>query len=144
MKASHALGSPKLNKQHIRELPPSSSTRINFHSWPGDTPSILPLSRNRATHLIIPASLSSRQSSQLVTRPLSASTFAPIARNRMHSWIQFVTTSTMDTPGTALVLHYDQKRYLVGNVHEGACRASVELGAKMSKLSEVFMTGKTN
>lgn len=50
----------------------------------------------------------------------------------------------MDTPGTALVLHYDQKRYLVGNVHEGACRATVELGAKMSKLSEVFMTGKTD
>lgn len=62
----------------------------------------------------------------------------------MHSWIQFVTTPTVDTPGTALILHYDQKRYLVGNVHEGACRASVELGAKMSKLSEVFMTGKTD
>lgn len=144
MKASHALGSLKLNKQHTRKLPPSSTTRIKFHSWPGDTPSILPLSRNRATHLILPAFLSSRQSSQLITRPLSTSTFAPIARNRMHSWIQFVTTPTVDTPGTALVLHYDQKRYLVGNVHEGACRASVELGAKMSKLSEVFMTGKTD
>lgn len=142
MKASHALGSLKPNKQHIRELPPSSTTRIKSHSWPGD---ILPLSRNRARHLILPASLSSSpQSSQLITRPLSASTFAPIARNRMHSWIQFVTTPTVDTSGTALVLHYDQKRYLVGNVHEGACRASVELGAKMSKLSEVFMTGKTD
>ena len=144
MQVSHALGSLKLNKQHIRELTLSSTTRIKFHSWPGDAPSILSLSRNRATHLILPASLSSRQSGQLITRPLSASTFAPIARNRMHSWIQFVTTPTVDTPGTALVLHYDQKRYLVGNVHEGACRASVELGAKMSKLSEVFMTGKTD
>lgn len=152
MKAAHALRSLKLNKQHIRELPPSSTTLIKSHSWQGDTSNILPISRNRATHLSFQATVyrlsaslsSSPRSSQLITRPLSASTFAPIARNRMHSWIQFVTTPTVDTPGTALVLHYDQKRYLVGNIHEGACRASVELGAKMSKLSEVFMTGKTD
>lgn len=149
MKAPHALGSLKLNKQQIHELPLPSTTLIKSHFWQGVIPSILPISRNRATHSCFQAAVyllptSSSQSSQLITRPLSASAFAPIARNRMHSWIQFVTTPTVDTPGTALVLHYDQKRYLIGNVHEGACRATVELGAKMSKLSEVFMTGKTD
>lgn len=143
MKVSHALGSLKINKQHICELSPSSATLVKSHSWQGHTPSILPISRNRATHLSFKVTLH-LLSAQLITRPLSASTFAPVARNRMHSWIQFVTTPTVDTPGTALVLHYDQKRYLIGNIHEGACRASVELGAKMSKLSEVFMTGKTD
>lgn len=143
MKVSHALGSLKINKQHICELSPSSTTLIKSLSWQGHTTSILPISRNRATHLRFKVTLH-LLSAQPITRPLSASTFAPVARNRMHSWIQFITTPTVDTPGTALILHFDQKRYLVGNVHEGACRASVELGAKMSKLSEVFMTGKTD
>lgn len=143
MKVSHALGSLKINKQHICELSSSSTTVIKSHSCQGHTPSILPISRNRATHLSFKITLYLLPA-QLITRPLSASNFAPVARNRMHSWIQFVTTPTVDTPGTALILHYDQKRYLIGNVHEGACRASVELGAKMSKLSEVFMTGKTD
>lgn len=143
MKVSYALGSHRIIKQHIRELSLSITTLIKSHSWQGYTPSIPPISRNKATHLSFPVTVYPL-SSQLITRPLSASTFAPVARNRMHSWIQFVTTPTVDTPGTALVLHYDQKRYLVGNIHEGACRASIELGAKMSKLSEVFMTGKTD
>lgn len=65
------------------------------------------------------------------------------ARN-MHSWIQFITTPTADTPGTALILHFDSKRYIIGNVHEGVNRAAIEMGIKLAKVSEIFMTGKTD
>ena len=61
----------------------------------------------------------------------------------MKSFIQFLTTPTVDTPGTALILHFDDKRYLIGNLHEGAQRASMERGAKLVKVSDIFLTGKT-
>lgn len=38
---------------------------------------------------------------------------------KMRSYIQFLTTPTADTSGTCLLLHFDDKRYLVGNIHEG-------------------------
>ena len=62
---------------------------------------------------------------------------------KMHSWVQFITTPTSDTPGTALILHFDNRRYLLGNVHEGTQRACIERGTKLLKISDVFLTGKT-
>lgn len=61
----------------------------------------------------------------------------------MHAWIQFITTPTADTPGTALLLHFDRKRYIVGNIHEGLTRACIQMGVKLTRVSEVFITGKT-
>ena len=61
----------------------------------------------------------------------------------MKSYIQFLTTPTVDTPGTALVLHFDEKRYLIGNIHEGLQRAGVESGLKFTKVTDIFLTGKT-
>ncbi|KAL9121053.1 MAG: hypothetical protein Q9187_002397, partial [Circinaria calcarea] len=61
----------------------------------------------------------------------------------MKSFIQFLTTPTVDTPGTALILHFDDKRYLIGNIHEGAQRACIEPGTKLVKVSDIFLTGKT-
>ena len=66
-----------------------------------------------------------------------------IAARKMQSYIQFITTPTADTPGTALLLHFDDKRYLVGNVHEGTQRACIQRGQKLSKVSDIFLTGKT-
>lgn len=66
-----------------------------------------------------------------------------VRTGRMHSWIQFLTTPTADTPGTALLLHFDQHRYVIGNIHEGLARASMEMGAKLVKVSNIFVTGKT-
>lgn len=59
----------------------------------------------------------------------------------MRSYIQFVTTPTFDTPGTTLVLHFDNKRYIIGHVAEGTQRAFLERGVKLLKTSDIFVTG---
>ncbi|KAI9721799.1 MAG: hypothetical protein M1812_002134 [Candelaria pacifica] len=61
----------------------------------------------------------------------------------MHSYVQFITTPTADTPGTTLLLHFDNKRYYIGNVAEGTQRAGIQRGVRLSKLSDVFITGRT-
>lgn len=67
----------------------------------------------------------------------------PGSDNKMHSYIQFITTPTSDTPGTALFLHFDDKRYIIGNIHEGLQRASLQIGAKLFRSKDFFLTGKT-
>lgn len=62
---------------------------------------------------------------------------------RMKAYLEFVTTPTADTPGTALILHFDDKRYLIGNVHEGTSRACMQRGMRLLKVSDIFVTGKT-
>ena len=62
---------------------------------------------------------------------------------KMRSYVQFLTTPTADTPGTCLMLHFDNKRYLIGNIHEGTQRTSIQRGIKLIRVSEVFLTGKT-
>lgn len=68
---------------------------------------------------------------------------AGTALRKMRSFFQFVTTPTADTSGTSLVLHFDNKRYLVGNIAEGTQRASVEQKVRLLKTSEIFLTGDT-
>lgn len=63
--------------------------------------------------------------------------------NNMKSQIQILTTPTADTPGTALLLHFDQKRYLIGNITEGTQRACQQLGTRLLKTSEIFLTGRS-
>ncbi|KAL8999876.1 MAG: hypothetical protein Q9169_001417 [Polycauliona sp. 2 TL-2023] len=61
----------------------------------------------------------------------------------MHSYIQLLSTPTADTTGTAMILDVGTQRYLFGNVHEGLQRACIQRNAKLSKTSEVFITGTT-
>lgn len=63
--------------------------------------------------------------------------------NKMHSHVQFITTPTSDTPGTALFLHFEDRRYIVGNAHEGLHRASLQMGARVLKTKDIFLTGRT-
>lgn len=63
--------------------------------------------------------------------------------NKMRSYAQILTTPTADTPGTTLMLHFDRKRYLIGSLAEGTQRASIQMGARMLKVSECFLTGRT-
>lgn len=65
------------------------------------------------------------------------------AKRKMKSHIQFLTTPTADTPGTSLLLHFDDKRYLIGNIHEGIQRAGIQFGAKFARVQDIFVTGKT-
>ncbi len=62
---------------------------------------------------------------------------------KMRSHIEFLTTPTADTPGTALSLQFDDRRYLIGNMHEGTQRACIQRGQRLSKVSSIFLTGKT-
>ncbi|KAK3678668.1 hypothetical protein LTR78_001121 [Recurvomyces mirabilis] len=61
----------------------------------------------------------------------------------MKSHIQVLTTPTADTPGTTLLLHFDNKRYLIGSLAEGTQRACIQMGARLLKVSECFITGRT-
>jgi ribonuclease Z len=61
----------------------------------------------------------------------------------MRSFVQVLTTPTADTPGTTLVLHFDNKRYLIGSIAEGTQRACVQMGARLLKVNECFITGRT-
>ncbi|KAI9878649.1 MAG: hypothetical protein M1830_000320 [Pleopsidium flavum] len=61
----------------------------------------------------------------------------------MHSYIQILTTPTADTSGTTILLHFDSKRYLIGNLGEGTQRATIQRGTKLTKLTNIFLTGKT-
>ena len=61
----------------------------------------------------------------------------------MKSHVQILTTPTADTPGTTLLLHFDNKRYLIGNLAEGTQRACIQMGARLLKVSECFITGRT-
>jgi len=62
----------------------------------------------------------------------------------MRNYVQFVTTPTADTPGTALLLHFDNKRYIIGNVGEGTQRAATQRGIGLLKVENVMLTGKTS
>ncbi|KAF7186400.1 Ribonuclease Z [Pseudocercospora fuligena] len=61
----------------------------------------------------------------------------------MKSYVQVLTTPTVDSPGTTLLLHFDNKRYLIGSLAEGTQRACVQIGARLLKVSECFLTGRT-
>ena len=54
-----------------------------------------------------------------------------------------VTTPTSDTPGTCIILHFDSKRYLFGHIGEGAQRAFVERTIRLTKISDIFLSGRT-
>jgi ribonuclease Z len=61
----------------------------------------------------------------------------------MKCWVQFLTTPTADTPGTTLMLHFDAKRYLIGHIAEGTQRAATQRKIGLIKVSDIFLTGKT-
>ena len=61
----------------------------------------------------------------------------------MLSSVEIITTPTSDTPGSALVLDFSDKKYLIGNIHEGLQRALVERGVRLSRMTDIFITGRT-
>ncbi|KAL8805978.1 MAG: hypothetical protein Q9182_001635 [Xanthomendoza sp. 2 TL-2023] len=61
----------------------------------------------------------------------------------MHSYIHILSTPTADTAGTALILDVGKQSYLFGNIHEGLQRTCIQRNARLSKTSQVFITGET-
>ncbi|KAI6708657.1 hypothetical protein PZA11_002310 [Diplocarpon coronariae] len=70
---------------------------------------------------------------------------SPVGRRRslsiMKSTVTFLSTPTADTPGTTLLLHFDDKRYIIGDVAEGTQRAAIQRKLGLSKVSDIFLTG---
>ena len=61
----------------------------------------------------------------------------------MKSHVELITTPTSDTPGSAVLVHFDDQRYIFGQFHEGLQRALLERGIKLSKIRDLFITGRT-
>jgi len=61
--------------------------------------------------------------------------------NAMHSWVQILSTPTADTPGSCLLFHHDNRRYIFGNLSEGTQRLMTQRKISMSKLDQIFLTG---
>lgn len=65
-------------------------------------------------------------------------------RVKMFSKVSVLTTPTADTPGTTLLLFFENRRYLIGNIGEGLQRAMIQRGARMAKMEHAFITGVIN
>lgn len=61
----------------------------------------------------------------------------------MKFFYQVISTPTADTPGTSVCLNFPDKRYFFGQLSEGTQRACTERGVKLSLLTDVFVTGRT-
>ncbi|KAJ9231395.1 hypothetical protein DTO169E5_8007 [Paecilomyces variotii] len=61
----------------------------------------------------------------------------------MKFFYQILTTPTADTPGTTLLLNFPEKRYFFGQISEGTQRACTERGVRLSYLTDIFLTGRT-
>ncbi|GKT47844.1 ribonucleases P/MRP protein subunit pop1 [Colletotrichum spaethianum] len=60
----------------------------------------------------------------------------------MTNYVQVVSTPTADT-GASLLLHFDHRRYLFGNLSEGTQRALSQRKLAVAKLETLFMSGET-
>ncbi|KAF8535097.1 beta-lactamase-like protein [Trichophaea hybrida] len=60
---------------------------------------------------------------------------------KVHATI--LTAPTSDTPGTAIIVHFDDKRYIFGRIAEGSQRAFVERRVRLAKVQDIFLTGRT-
>ncbi|KAG7050938.1 metallo-beta-lactamase superfamily protein [Colletotrichum scovillei] len=63
-------------------------------------------------------------------------------RAAMTNYFQIAATPTADT-GPALMLHFDQRRYLFGNIAEGTQRALSQRKVSLGKLEVMFISGAT-
>ncbi|KAL4809298.1 hypothetical protein BDV18DRAFT_131725 [Aspergillus unguis] len=60
----------------------------------------------------------------------------------MKFYYQILSTPTADTPGTAVLLHFPDRRYILGQVSEGTQRACTENGTKLTSVSDIFISGR--
>ncbi|KAK2751063.1 hypothetical protein FQN57_000138 [Myotisia sp. PD_48] len=62
----------------------------------------------------------------------------------MKTFLQVISSPSSDTRGTTLLLHFDDQRYVFGHIAEGTQRACAEQAIRTSKLSNIFVTGKSS
>ncbi|KAI1325207.1 beta-lactamase-like protein [Xylariaceae sp. FL0255] len=82
-----------------------------------------------------------------VARPNNTRFSHPVISNfalRMLNYVQILTTPTADTNGTAILLHFDNQRYVFGNIAEGLQRASTQRKLSLGKIEDFFIAGPMN
>ncbi len=90
-----------------------NSRESHFHKKVGITFSRGPFQRAFATNAALRGTAFGRTMREMGR--------AGASREKFH--FQFITTPTSDTVGTTLLLHFDNKRYIFGDVSEGTPRA---------------------
>ncbi|KAK8152873.1 hypothetical protein BKA80DRAFT_227471 [Phyllosticta citrichinensis] len=61
----------------------------------------------------------------------------------MKASLRVVSTPTADTPSTMVVLNSDSKQYMIGNMGEAMQRTMTELGVRLVKTHDFFLTGRS-
>ncbi|KAK8201713.1 hypothetical protein IWZ01DRAFT_505018 [Phyllosticta capitalensis] len=61
----------------------------------------------------------------------------------MQATLRVVSTPTADTPSTVVVLNCDDKQYMIGNMGEAVQRTMNELGVRLVKTHDFFLTGRS-
>ncbi|KAF3913193.1 hypothetical protein AA313_de0206056 [Arthrobotrys entomopaga] len=61
----------------------------------------------------------------------------------MKAYLELVTVPTRDNSSTLMLLHFDERRYLFGHIAEGTQRLFNENSVKIIRISDIFITGRT-
>ncbi|EPS43282.1 hypothetical protein H072_2773 [Dactylellina haptotyla CBS 200.50] len=61
----------------------------------------------------------------------------------MKAFLEFVAIPTRDNGSTLVLLHLDERRYLFGHIAEGSQRLFNEHTIKVQRVSDIFISGKT-
>ncbi|KAK6539903.1 hypothetical protein TWF694_008738 [Orbilia ellipsospora] len=61
----------------------------------------------------------------------------------MKAYLEIVTAPTRDNSSTLMLLHFDERRYLFGHIAEGTQRLFNENTVKIIRISDIFITGRT-
>ncbi|KAF3926193.1 hypothetical protein ABW21_db0206663 [Orbilia brochopaga] len=82
------------------------------------------------------------------TKPLARSTrlsrlFSTTRARKMKAYVELVTVPSHDNQSTLILLHFDERRYMFGQVAEGTQRLITENVVRMTRVSEIFLTGTT-
>ncbi|KAK3332545.1 hypothetical protein B0T19DRAFT_344987, partial [Cercophora scortea] len=73
---------------------------------------------------------------------LSDTRVVKFGSSSMLNYVQLVSTPTADTPGACLLLHFDNKRYIFGQIAEGTQRVVTQRKHSLQKVQDIFLTGR--
>ena len=158
---THSQDSTPCHTSSLKSPSHSSSEDVQQSDLPSSHPSNLPQPPPEASNersLVIPAHpyiyiFKNTPSRPRPASPSSTSFFNSFRDTRrppprpvppMLNYVQILSTPTADTPGTCLMVHHDNRRYLFGNVSEGTQRTFVQRKVSLARVEEIFMTGPIN
>ncbi|KAL2123423.1 hypothetical protein VTJ04DRAFT_3878 [Mycothermus thermophilus] len=68
----------------------------------------------------------------------------PKRDSNMLAYVQVVALPTADTPGACLLLHFDNRRYILGRIADGTQRNFNQRKVSLNKINDIFLTGTVN